>query len=107
MSHTLIKTDDLIIKGSYHEYPCTNPWEGINCAPTKYLSLDISIRANSKLNNFVVNLDIEDDSLKNWNEWYIVCTILKEMGYIDDLFQTTGEMRKWIELIVGRTIQLN
>lgn len=101
MSHTLVKTDDLIIKGSYVEYPRTD--EEIQ-SPTQYLSLDISIRANSKLNNFVVNLDIADGSLKNWNEWYIVCTILKEMGYIDDLFQQTGEMRKWIEEIVHRTV---
>ena len=88
MSHTLVKTDDLIIKGSYIEYPSTDMTEEI-VGRNKYLSLDISIRANSKLNNFVVNLDIEDESLKNWNEWYIVCTILKEMGYIDELFQTT------------------
>lgn len=105
MSHTLIKTDDLIIKGSYHEYPCTNPWE-IGAKDAKYLSLDISMRTNSKLHNFIVNLDIEDGSLKNWNEWYIVCTILREMGYIDDLFQTTGEMRKWLDLTMNLGVQI-
>lgn len=101
MSHTLVKTDDLIIKGSYYEYPKTD-----STGDNKYLSLDISIRANSKLNNFVVNLDLENGSLKNWNEWYIVCTILKEMGYIDELFQTTRKMEEWIELIVKRMIPL-
>ncbi len=72
MSKKLFSSDDLIIKGNIVE-----ELRGLKCpeGPTKHysLELDLSVRINSKLKNFTIQISLLNEmEPTNWQEWYRV-----------------------------------
>ena len=55
MSHTLLLTDDLIIKGRILEWTTGIEIPG----KSEVIELDITIRVNSKLKNFIVSFYLD------------------------------------------------
>jgi len=89
MSHTLLQTSHLIIKGVIttsclsQAYNLNTGEEVPKATERKHLVLDFTIQVNGKLSNFVSRFVLEKlevrYSLENWNEWYIIVDILKSI----------------------------
>ena len=68
---------------------------------SEVIELDITIRVNSKLKNFIVSFYLDKWTLKNWQEWYMVGTVLQWIGYMDFTSDNslTQVMQGWLDKI--------